>query len=331
MSIPTTMRVVEITDFRSAENLRIGERAVPTPAIEELLVRVEAAGVNRADVMQRRGNYPPPPGASDVLGLEVSGVVAALGDGVGGWSVGDRVCGLVTGGGYAEYCVVPVPQALPIPEQVDTVHGAALPEACFTVWTNVFERGRLVDGESFLVHGGSSGIGTTAIQLGHLTGARVFATAGSEKKCAACERLGAERAINYHREDFAAALMVATDDRGVDVILDMVGAPYLQSNLDSLAADGRLVLIGLMGGVKAEVNLAKLMSRRLVITGSTLRSRAVSEKGAIADAVCTHIWPWVSDGQFKPQIHATFALKDAAEAHRVMEASQHIGKLVLRV
>ena len=219
MSIPTTMRVVEITDFRSAENLRIGERAVPTPAIEELLVRVEAAGVNRADVMQRRGNYPPPPGASDVLGLEVSGVVAALGDGVGGWSVGDRVCGLVTGGGYAEYCVVPVPQALPIPEQVDTVHGAALPEACFTVWTNVFERGRLVDGESFLVHGGSSGIGTTAIQLGHLTGARVFATAGSEEKCAACERLGAERAINYHREDFAAALMVATDGRGVDVIL----------------------------------------------------------------------------------------------------------------
>ena len=331
MSIPTTMRVVEITDFRSAENLRIGERPVPTPAIEELLVRVEAAGVNRADVMQRRGNYPPPPGASDVLGLEVSGVVAALGDGVGGWSVGDRVCGLVTGGGYAEYCVVPVPQALPIPEQVDTVHGAALPEACFTVWTNVFERGRLVDGESFLVHGGSSGIGTTAIQLGHLTGARVFATAGSEEKCAACERLGAERAINYHREDFAAALMVATDGRGVDVILDMVGAPYLQSNLDSLAADGRLVLIGLMGGVKAEVNLAKLMSRRLVITGSTLRSRAVSEKGAIADAVCAHIWPWVSDGQFKPQIHATFALKDAAEAHRVMEASQHIGKLVLRV
>lgn len=329
MSIPATMRVVEITEFGPADNLKIGERPVPTPAAGELLVRVAAAGVNRADVMQRQGKYPPPPGASDVLGLEVSGHVASLGDGVADWAVNDPVCGLVTGGGYAEYCVVPAPQVLPIPTRVDVVAAAALAEACLTVWTNVFDRGRLVEGEAFLVHGGSSGIGTTAIQLARLTGARVFATAGSDEKCAACERLGAARAINYRTEDFAAALQVATDGRGVDVILDMVGAPYLEANLDTLATDGRLVLIGLMGGATAEIPLVKLMSRRLTVTGSTLRARSVSAKGAIVDAVRTRVWPWVSDGQFEPQIDEVFALENAAKAHRAMEASQHIGKLLL--
>ena len=329
MTIPTTMRVVEFTEFGPADSLRIGSRPVPTPAAAELLVKVAAAGVNRADVLQRLGNYPPPPGASDVLGLEVSGIVASLGPGVTDWAVGDRVCGLVTGGGYAEYCVVPVPQALPVPGRVDVGDAAALPEACLTVWTNVFDRGRLAEGETFLVHGGSSGIGTTAIQLARLTGARVFATAGSDEKCAACERLGAARAVNYRTEDFAAVLKVETDGRGVDVILDMVGAPYVQPNLDSLATDGRLVVIGLMGGAKAEVNLAQIMSRRLIVTGSTLRSRAIAEKGVITDAVRARVWPWVADGQFEPQIHQVLALEHAAEAHRIMEASHHIGKLLL--
>ena len=306
MPIPETMRVVETTEPGPDENLVIGERPIPVPTSDELLVRVTAAGVNRADVMQRKGNYPPPPGASDVLGLEISGVVASRGDGASGWSVGDRVCGIVTGGGYAEYCVIPSLQALPIPERVSTVAGAALPEACLTVWTNVFERGRLADGDTFLVHGGSSGIGTTAIQLARLSGARVFATAGSDEKCAACERLGAERAVNYRTGNFAAAIEAATQGRGVDVILDMVGAPYLQPHLDTLALEGRLVLIGLMGGAKAELNLLQLMSRRLSVTGSTRRSRAVAEKAALTEAVRASVWPWVSDGQFEPQIHKVF-------------------------
>ena len=331
MSIPATMRTVEITEFGPAENLVVRERPVPTPGSDELLVRVAGAGVNRADLMQRQGNYPPPPGASDVLGLEVSGVVASRGDGVTGWSVDDRVCGIVTGGGYAEYCVIPAGHALPIPERVSTVDGAALPEACLTVWTNVFERGRLAGGESFLMHGGSSGIGTTAIQLARLSGARVFATAGSDEKCAACERLGADRAVNYRTEDFAAAIEAVTEGRGVDVILDMVGAPYLQPNLDTLAPEGRLVLIGLMGGATAEVNLLQLMSRRLTVTGSTLRSRAVAEKAVLAEAVRGRVWPWVADGQFEPQIHAVFPLEEAADAHRMMEGSQHIGKLLLEI
>lgn len=330
MSIPETMRVIEITEPGAAENLVVGERSVPEVGSGELLVRVAAAGVNRADVMQRQGQYPPPPGASDVPGLEISGIVASAGDGVAGWSVGDRVCGIVTGGGYAEYCVIPACQALSIPESVSTVNGAALPEACLTVWTNVFDRGRLSEGETFLMHGGSSGIGTTGIQLARLSGARVFATAGSDEKCAACERLGAERAFNYRTEDFAEGTKAATDGRGADVILDMVGAPYLQPNLKTLAPEGRLVLIGLMGGAKAEVDLLQLMSRRLIVTGSTLRSRAVAEKGAITEAVRDRVWPWVSDGSFEPQIHAVFPLEAAAEAHGVMESSQHIGKLLLR-
>ena len=329
MTIPATMNVVEIAEFGAAEGLRLSERPVPEPGDTEVLVQVAGAGINRADVMQRQGNYPPPPGASDILGLEVSGTVAALGSGVSEWTVGQRVCALVTGGGYAEYCLVPAPQCLPIPNGVELVDAAALPETCFTVWTNVFERGRLSEAETFLIHGGSSGIGTTAIQLARLFGARVFATAGSADKCAACERLGAERAINYRTEDFVAVLKDATGGRGVDVILDMVGGAYLQRNLDSLAVEGRLVLIALMGGAKAEVNLATLMSRRVILTGSTLRSRSIEQKAAIAAAVRGRVWPHIASRRFQPVIHAKYPLGEAAEAHRVMEASTHIGKLLL--
>ena len=329
-TVPPTMRVIEITAFGSPGQLAIGERPVPVPSSHEVLVKVAGAGVNRADIMQRRGHYPPPRGGSDVLGLEVSGTVAAIGENVSGWQVGDRVCGLVTGGGYAEYCVVPAPQCLPIPTGVGLVDAAALPEACMTVWTNVFEEGGLQAGERFLVHGGSSGIGTTAIQLARLSGADVFATAGTAEKCAACERLGATRAFNYRESEFADALQAATGGRGVDVILDMVGGPYLGPNLSSLAVEGRLVLIGLMGGATAEIDLAAVMSRRLVLTGSTLRSRAVAQKAAIANAVQAKVWPWIADARFQLVVHATFSLDDAAEAHRAMEASSHIGKLLLQ-
>ena len=329
MSVPSTMRVVDIAGFGPPERLAIRERPVPSPGSGELLVKVAAAGVNRADVMQRAGNYPPPPGASDVLGLEVSGTVAAVSPGVRGWGVGDELCALVSGGGYAEYCTAPAAQCLPIPEGVDLVAAAALPEACFTVWTNVYERGRLVAGESVLVHGGSSGIGTTAVPLAHLTGARVFATAGSADKCAACERLGAERAINYQTDDFVTAVKEATNGRGVDLILDIVGGPYLQRNLDTLAMEGRLVLIGLMGGARTELDLAQVMSKRLILTGSTLRSRTVKQKGAIADAVRDSVWPHISAKRLGPVVHATFPLSDAADAHRVMETSTHVGKLLL--
>lgn len=324
------MRVIEITAFGPPERLAVGERPVPVPSSGEVLVEVAGAGVNRADIMQRRGHYPPPKGASDLLGLEVSGTVAAVGDGVSHWRIGDRVCGLVTGGGYAEYCVIPAPQCLPVPSGIALVDAAALPEACMTVWTNVFDRGQLQAGERFLVHGGSSGIGTTAIQLARLWGADVFATAGTAEKCAACERLGATRAFNYRETDFAQALKVATDARGVDVILDMVGGPYLQPNLQSLAVEGRLVLIGLMRGATAEVDLTTVMSRRLVITGSTLRSRSVRQKAAIADSVRVQVWPWISDARFEPIVHKRFSLDQAAEAHRTMEASVHIGKLLLQ-
>ena len=323
------MKVIEITSYGPPEHLVIGDRPVPVPSANELLVRVSAAGVNRADVMQRLGTYPPPKGASDVLGLEVSGTVAAVGEGVTTWQVDDRVCGVVSGGGYAEYCTVPVRQCLPVPDCLTLIEGAALPETCLTVWSNVFERGRLREGEILLVHGGSSGIGTTAIQLARLSGARVFATAGTAEKCAACERLGAERAINYREIEFEQAVSAATDGRGVDLILDIVEASYLTRNLDCLAPEGRLVLIGLMGGATGEVNLLTLMSRRLFVTGSTLRSRTEAEKGAITDAVHEHVWPRLIDSSFRPVVHATFPLEAAADAHRVMEASEHIGKLLL--
>ena len=302
---------------------------MPVPAAGEVLIRVAAAGVNRPDVFQRRGRYNPPPGASDIPGLEVSGAIAAIGPEVSGWRIGDTVCALVTGGGYAEYCVAPAPQCLPVPRGMDVITAGAIPETFFTVWTNVFQRGRLQPGESLLVHGGSSGIGTTAIQLAAHTGARVFATAGSAEKCAACERLGAERAINYRDADFVASVRELTGGRGVDVILDMVGGDYFARNVEALAVEGRLVEIATLQGVKAELNIQTVMAKRLTITGSTLRPRPVADKAAIAGELRRHVWPLLESGAVKPIVHATFPLRQAAEAHRMMESSAHIGKLLL--
>jgi putative PIG3 family NAD(P)H quinone oxidoreductase len=325
------MTAIEIREPGGPEVLVPAERPRPAPGPGEVLVNVAAAGVNRPDVMQRRGSYPPPPGASDIPGLEIAGTVEEAGAGVTEWRVGDRVCALVAGGGYAEYCTAPAPQCLPVPAGMDFIAAAAIPETFFTVWTNVFERGRLRPGESLLVHGGSSGIGTTAIQLGRAFGARVFATAGSAEKCAACERLGAERAVNYRDTDFVAAITEAIGGRGVDVILDMVGGDYVPRNLDLLATEGRLVQIAFLAGAKAQINLLQIMQRRLSVTGSTLRPRSVAEKGAIARALHEHVWPLLESGTVKPVIHQTFPLRKAAEAHRVLEAGAHIGKLVLVV
>ena len=325
------MIAIEITTPGDPEVLTPAERPVPSPGRDELLIKVAAAGVNRPDVMQRRGKYPPPPGASDIPGLEVAGTVSAVGDGVREFRVGDRVCALVSGGGYAEYCVAPAPQCLPVPQSLDLTSAAAIPETYFTVWTNVFDRGRLRSGESMLVHGGSSGIGTTAIQLARARGARVFATAGSDEKCRACEQLGAERCINYRDADFVAAVREATTGRGVDLVLDMIGAEYFSRNLEVLAVDGRLVEIATQRGAKAELNIALVMQRRLTITGSTLRARSVAEKGIVAAQVHEHVWPLLESGTVKPLIFATFPLREAAAAHRLLEAGTHVGKLVLLV
>jgi NADPH2:quinone reductase len=323
------MIAIEISKPGGPDALVPGERPMPVPAANDVLIQVAAAGVNRPDLMQRAGHYPPPPGASDIPGLEVAGTIVEVGSDVHGWHAGDRVCALVSGGGYAEYCVAPAPQCLPVPRGLDFTEAAAIPETFFTVWSNVFERGRLQPGESILIHGGSSGIGTTAIQLARAWASRVFVTAGSAEKCAACERLGAERAINYRETDFVAAIREATGGRGVDVVLDIVGGEYLPRNLDVLAMDGRLVQIAVQGGVKSTLNLITMMQRRLTLTGSTLRPRPVAEKGAIATALRARVWPWLEAGTVRPVIHATFPLRSAAEAHRVMESGHHIGKLVL--
>ena len=325
------MLAIEIREPGDPDVLVPVERPRPTPAAGEVLVKVAAAGVNRPDVFQRRGRYPPPPGASDIPGLEVSGIVDSVGPGVDTFRVGDAVCALVAGGGYAEYCAAPAPQCLPAPRGLDLVAAGGIPETFFTVWTNVFDRGRLRAYELILVHGGSSGIGTTAIQLARARGSRVFATAGSAAKCAACEGLGAERAINYREEDFVAVIREATGGRGVDVVLDMVGGDYFARNLDALAVEGRLVEIATLQGVKAELNIQTIMQRRLTVTGSTLRARPVAEKGAIARAVHEHVWPLIESGAVTPIIHATFPLRAAADAHRMMESSAHIGKLLLVV
>jgi NADPH:quinone reductase len=325
------MIAVEITHPGGPDVLVAAERPVPSPGPGDVLIRVAAAGVNRPDVMQRMGHYPPPPGASDIPGLEVAGTIVEVGADVGAWRPGDRVCALVAGGGYAEYCVAPAPQCLPVPRDMDVIHAAAIPETFFTVWVNLFERGRLQAGESVLIHGGSSGIGTTAIQLARARGSRVFATAGTGDKCAACERLGAERAFNYRETDFVAATRDATGGRGVDVVLDMVGGDYLPRNLDVLAADGRLVQIAVLGGVKGTLNLIAMMQRRLTLTGSTLRARPVADKGTIAAHLHANVWPLLDAGSVRPVIHATFPLARAADAHRVMESGVHIGKLVLVV
>jgi len=328
MQIPKTMRVIEIKEPGESEVLVVGERPVPSIATGEVLIRVSAAGVNRADVMQRRGTYPPPPGVSDLLGLEVSGIVVAVGSAVSGWRVGDTVCALLAGGGYAEYCSVSASLCLPVPSGVDIIDAAGLPEVVLTVWTNLFDRGRLAPGETVLIHGGSSGIGTMAIQLACAFGARVFATAGSTEKCSACEVLGAERAVNYRATDFVKAIRTVAGS-GVDVILDMVGRDYLQRNMDLLNFDGRLVIIALMSGTKAEVDLTTLMRRRLILTGSTLRVRTVEQKTAVVDMVRERVWPLFESGKVRPVIFRRLALARAAEAHRLMEGSGHIGKLLL--
>jgi putative PIG3 family NAD(P)H quinone oxidoreductase len=323
------MRAVEIARPGGPEVLRCVERDRPQPKDGEVLVGVAAASVNRPDVLQRQGRYPPPADASDLPGLDIAGEIESVGAGVSRWRAGDRVCALVAGGGYAEYCVAPESQCLPIPRGLDFVAAAALPEAFFTVWTNVFERGGLRSGEALLVHGGSSGIGTTAIGLAHAWGARVFATAGSADKCAACERLGAARAINYRTTDFVAALRESTDGRGVDVILDMVGGDYTPRNLEALAANGRLVQIAFLRGALVQIDWMRIMQKQLTLTGSTLRPRSVEEKGRIARALEERVWPLIEAGRVRPVVHATFPLDGAADAHRMMESGEHVGKIVL--
>ncbi len=323
------MLCIEIRTPGGPDVLTPAERPDPVPGDAEVLIRVAAAGVNRPDVLQRLGGYPPPPGASDVPGLEVSGVVEELGDGVTRLRRGDRVCALVPGGGYATLCVAPEVQCLPVPPALGLREAAAVPETFFTVWNNVFERGRLQPGETLLVHGGTSGIGTTAIQLAAATGARVIVTAGSDDKCAACLQLGASRAINYRTSDFVAEVLAATGGAGVDVVLDIIGAPYLQQNLSVLALEGRLVQVGLMGGASATLDMGQLVRRRLTLTGSTLRPRSVEEKGRIASALRRHVWPLLENGTVKPVVFAEFPLDQAADAHRLMESNRHIGKIVL--
>lgn len=322
------MRVVEITTPGGPEVLKPAARPLPEPGPGEVRIRVAWAGVNRPDALQRAGLYDPPPGASDLPGLEASGVISALGDGVTDWALGDRVCALLPGGGYAEEVVTPAAHCLPVPAGMGLREAACLPETYFTVWSNVFERGALKAGERFLVHGGSSGIGTTAIQLARIFGARVFATAGSAEKCATCVRLGAERAINYHDEDFVEVLRAVG---GADLILDMVGGDYLPRNVRALADDGRLVQIAFLHGPKVELNFAQVMMRRLTITGSTLRPQSDLAKARIAEALLANVWPLLEAGRVAPVMDREFALEDAAEAHARMETSAHIGKLVLEV
>ena len=324
------MLAVEISTPGPPEVLKPVERPDPVPRAGEVLIRVAAAGVNRPDVLQRRGAYPPPPGASDLPGLEVAGVIEMLGDGVADWRVGDRVCALLSGGGYATLCAAPAAQCLPVPAAMDLVTAAAIPETFFTVWTNVFDRGQLLAGEMALFHGGSSGIGTTAIQLAVARGARVLATAGSDEKCRACEQLGAERGINYRSEDFVDVVKQVTAGRGVDLILDIVGGDYIARDLAALAIEGRLVVIGMMGGGDtATIDFRRILGRRLTVTGSTLRPRSVEEKGQIAAAVRREVWPLLESGAVKPVVYKTFPLRDAAAAHRLMESSEHVGKIVL--
>ncbi|WP_374077091.1 NAD(P)H-quinone oxidoreductase [Bdellovibrio bacteriovorus] len=325
------MRVIEIKTPGGPEVLQLQERERPVPGPHEVLIEVHAAGVNRPDCAQRQGTYPPPPGASDILGLEVAGKVIICGDRVARWKVGDSVCALISGGGYAEYVTAPEGQCLPIPKGMDMVHAAALPETFFTVWTNVFESGRLQKSESILVHGGSGGIGTTAIQMAHTLGARVFTTVGKKESVEPCKALGAERVILYKEEDFVTAVKEATEGRGVDVILDMVGGDYFVRNLEALAPMGRLVQIATLKGTHVELDLRKMMSKRLTLTGSTLRARSVSEKTHIAQSLENNIWPLLAHGKMKPVIYKTFPLEKAREAHELMESSAHTGKIVLVV
>jgi NADPH2:quinone reductase len=323
------MRAIEIEKPGGPEVLRPAQRPQPEPKSNEILVKVAAAGVNRPDVLQRQGLYPVPPDASDLPGLEIAGEVVACGSAVKMWKPGDAVCALTHGGGYAEYCVTPEVQALPVPKGLSMTEAASLPETFFTVWGNVFERGRLSEGESLLVQGGTSGIGVTAIQMATALGNRVFATAGTDEKCAACVKLGAEAAFNYKTQDFVAGVKQATGGKGVDVILDMAAGDFVPRELKALADDGRLVFIAHLRGTKTELDVGEVMRRRLTLTGSTLRPRPIAFKGAVAASLRARVWPLIDAGKIKPVIYKTFRLEDAAEAHRVMESSTHIGKLVL--
>lgn len=326
------MQAVEITSFGPPDVLRLGERPMPVAGVGEVLIRVSASGVNRPDVLQRMGHYPVPPGASDIPGLEVAGVIEqgeaqALAD--AGFKLGDRVCALVAGGGYAQYCVAPIGQCLPVPKGWTDVQAASLPETVFTVWSNVFDRAHLQSGETLLIQGGSSGIGVTAIQMAKAIGAQVMVTAGSDEKCAACLALGADHAINYKTHDFQAEVKRLTGGQGVNVILDMVAGSYVAKEVECLSEDGRLVIIAVQGGVKSEINAGLVLRRRLTVTGSTLRARPVTFKQSIAQACIKNVWPLIERGSIKPVIHSTFAAQDAVKAHALMESNAHIGKIVL--
>ena len=327
--VPETMACIEIIKPGEPEVLQTTVRPVPHPNDGEVLIEVKAAGINRPDCIQRQGHYAPPPGVTDIPGLEVAGKIVAVGKGVKIWKLGEMVCALVAGGGYAEYVIAPTPQCLPIPGKLSLVEAAALPETCFTVWSNVFERARLKPGEALLVHGGSSGIGTTAIQICSRLGARVITTAGTAEKCKVCLDLGADRAVNYKEEDFVEAVKDFTGGIGVDVVLDMVGGEYINRNIKALAPDGRHVSIAFLGGSKADVNFMPIMLKRLTLTGSTLRPLPIVRKGEIAQALVRVIWPLIERREFSPVVHSTFSFKQAAEAHRLMESSQHIGKIIL--
>ena len=330
-TLPDQATVIEIGEPGGPEALSVAQRSLPEPGAGEILIKVEAAGINRPDVMQREGNYPPPPGASDVPGLEVAGTVASLGDGVTEWSVGEAVCALVAGGGYADYCVAPAPQCLPVPAGLSMIEAAAVPETYFTVWDNLFTRGKLAADETVLIHGGSSGIGTTAIQLARAVGAQVIVTARSAEKCRACEDLGAMRAINYRDEDFVSVTKDVTGGKGVDVVLDMVGGDYVGRNLNVLGKGGRLVQIAIQKGTKAEIPVHLIMVKQLIFTGSTLRPRSVAEKAVIAAELREKVWPLIESGKVKPLIHETFSLTDVSRAHALMDSSAHIGKIVLTI
>ena len=325
------MKAIEIATPGGPEQLRLTDRPVPQPGDGEVLIRVAAAGVNRPDVVQRQGHYPPPPGASDLPGMEVAGTVEALGPNVAGVAVGAPVTALLSGGGYAEYATAAAALCLPVPEGLSMVEAAALPETYFTVWTNLFERGGLKAGDNVLIHGGTSGIGTTAIQLAKAFGARVFATAGTHAKARFCEEIGAARGIDYRTEDFVEIVKAGTDGKGADIILDMVASTYVQRNIEAAAVEGRIVVIAVLGGARAEIMMNKLMVKRLTLTGSTLRPRTVAQKAVVAEGVRKNIWPLLAARRVRPIIHATFPLAQAAEAHRLMESSSHIGKIMLTV
>ena len=328
--IPELMNYIQIEKHGDPDVLKLSSQTVPDPGLDEVLIRVEAAGVNRPDIMQRKGLYPPPPGATDVPGLEVSGTVVKKGKNVAEPEVGSQVCALVSCGGYAEYCLASASICLPVPKKISLEHAAGIPETFFTVWTNVFARGQLKSGETLLVHGGSSGIGTTSIQLGKAFGVTVYTTAGTQEKCEYCKDLGADAAINYNENDFEAEIKTLTENRGVDVILDMVGGPYFPKNIKILAVQGRLLQIALMQGYKAEVDFRPLLMKRVTLTGSTLRPRSVKEKAEIARALRKEVWPLMDSGTIRPIIHQTFPLEKAADAHQLMESSNHIGKILLK-